>query len=77
MRLYVLILGGIEAIIWLAVTLWAARQPVRVDISALHSFFFVCTLPGLALGLLNRAPRAAAGLTTADATVAVVSQIAS
>ena len=40
MRRYVLIIGGIEALIWLGVVIWASRQPRHVDfVGMMHLFF--------------------------------------
>lgn len=82
MRRYVLILGVVEALIWLGVTIWASRQPRHVDIAGmLHLFFFVLTVPGLVLGILNKALKTATWLVSIVAfelfCVAVGSQISS
>jgi len=81
MRPYVLIVGSIEVLIWIGLVIWAARQPHPMDLASLHVFFIFCTLPGLALGILNRRLPLAAGLVSTTAlvlfVVAAVSQIAS
>ena len=60
MRRYVLIVGGIEALIWIGVIVWQLRQPKHVDIAGIHAFLFICTMPGLVLGILNKALKTAA-----------------
>ena len=80
MRRYVLIVGGLEALIWLGVTPGADSRPQRIDINGLHFFFIACTVPGLTLGIFNRAPRTATALVSTAAfvmlNVAVASRIA-
>ena len=71
MRRYVLIVGGLEALIWIGAVIWASRQPGRVDIAGLHFFFFVCTVPGLVLGILNRWLKAAVVLVSITAFILV------
>ena len=41
MRRYVLIVGGIDALIWIGVIVWQLRQPKHVDIAGIHAFLFI------------------------------------